>query len=549
MYLRPRSLGWQATSLFISAIIALPMLFILAALFTANDESWQHIRSNLLSGYLLNTFWLMLQVAIYSSVIGVSTAWLTAVTRFPGQRFFSWALMLPLAAPAYIIAYVYTDLLEFSGPVQSAFRALTGLEAGEYSFPEIRSLNGAAIVISLVLYPYVYLLARVAFLQRSATLFDAARTLGATPSKAFWRIALPSARPAIAGGLALVLMETLADFGVVDYFGVPTFSTGIFRTWFALGEKAAAMKLAAMMFFFVIILVFLEKYNRKDVQSSALARDAALNPIQLKSWQGMLAAFTCLLPVLFGSLIPIFILIKLAITKGDPMLGFKFNGFVFNSLKVAIIATCIAVIVAILLSYAQQRSKNKLTQASTQLATLGYALPGAMLAVGLLAPVSQFDRWLAEFFETTFNWRSGLLLTGTITVLVYAYVVRFLTVAFNTTNSGLERIPKIYTQAARSLGAKPWRVIKNIHLPMMYRSIIAASILVFVDTIRELPATLLLRPFNFETLATRAYRLASDERLAEASTACLSIVIIGLIPVLFLNRLSNKSKKKSSKAE
>jgi len=549
MYLRPRSLGWQATSLFISAIIALPMLFILAALFTANDESWQHIRSNLLSGYLLNTFWLMLQVAIYSSVIGVSTAWLTAVTRFPGQRFFSWALMLPLAAPAYIIAYVYTDLLEFSGPVQSAFRALTGLEAGEYSFPEIRSLNGAAIVISLVLYPYVYLLARVAFLQRSATLFDAARTLGATPSKAFWRIALPSARPAIAGGLALVLMETLADFGVVDYFGVPTFSTGIFRTWFALGEKAAAMKLAAMMFFFVIILVFLEKYNRKDVQSSALARDAALNPIQLKSWQGMLAAFTCLLPVLFGSLIPIFILIKLAITKGDPMLGFKFNGFVFNSLKVAIIATCIAVIVAILLSYAQQRSKNKLTQASTQLATLGYALPGAMLAVGLLAPVSQFDRWLAEFFETTFNWRSGLLLTGTITVLVYAYVVRFLTVAFNTTNSGLERIPKIYTQAARSLGAKPWRVIKNIHLPMMYRSIIAASILVFVDTIRELPATLLLRPFNFETLATRAYRLASDERLAEASTACLSIVIIGLIPVLFLNRLSNKSKKNSSKAE
>ncbi len=534
--------SWLMTSGLISLLIAVPMLFVLLSLLGPADSAWEHIRSTILPGYLTNTGLLMLQVAIYSMIIGVSCAWLTAATEFPGRKLFAWALMLPLAAPAYIVAYVYTDLLEFSGPVQTVLRAVTGLQAGEYVFPQIRSLGGAAVVMSLVLYPYVYLLARVAFIQRSSTLFDAARTLGATPSKAFFRIALPSARPAIAAGLALVLMETLADFGVVDYFGVPTFSTGIFRTWFAMGEKAAAMKLAAVMFCFVIVLVVLEKLNRNKVDHSAYARDGSLKRIPLSGWRAVLAFVVCSLPIILGCLLPLGVLAGFAISTGDPMLGSSFSVFATNSVKVAMIATVIAVAVALLLTYAQHIAPSRATNTSIQIATLGYALPGAMLAVGLLTPVSQLDRWLAEFFETRFDWRTGLILTGTITTLVYAYVVRFLTVAYNTTSSGLEQIPTIFDETARSLGASPLRFIRTIHLPLMRNSIITAGILVFVDTMRELPATLLLRPFNFETLATRVYRLASDERLAEASTAAIAIVLIGLIPVLFLNRLTDKNK-------
>ena len=534
------SYGWQLSSLLISALIAVPMVFIIISLFSGADPAWTHLKETILPSYIGNTVLLMAQVALYSTIIGVSTAWLTAATQFPGRKFFSWALMLPLAAPAYIVAYVYTDLLDFSGPVQTAFRAVTGYEAGDYMFPQIRSLTGAALMLSLVLYPYVYMLARASFVQRSATLFDAARTLGARPLKAFFKIALPAARPAIAAGLALVLMETLADFGVVEYFGVPTFSTGIFRTWFAMGEKMAAMKLAAVMFIIVAFLVVLEKWSRKGTTQSAHARDAAMNRARLKGMQAVGAVLICALPVLLGCVIPLAVLGNLAITVGDPKLGYDFSDFTINSVSVAGMAVGVALVAALMLTYAQRIAPTKTTAGAIQISTLGYALPGAMLAIGLLAPLSQLDRWLAEFFETTFDWRSGLLLTGTVTTLVYAYVVRFLTVAYNTTSSGLEQIPPIYDQAARSLGAKPFRLVKEIHFPLMQRSVVAAGILIFVDTMRELPATLLLRPFNFETLATRVYRLAGDERLAEASTAAIAIVLIGLIPVLTLNKLTDR---------
>ncbi len=535
--------AWGLVSALVSALIAVPMVFVLLSLLDPSDAAWVHICTTILPGYLSNTVLLMLQVAIYTLIIGVGTAWLTAATEFPGRKLFAWALMLPLAAPAYIVAYVYTDLLEFSGPIQSTLRALTGWQAGDYAFPQIRSLTGAAIVMSLVLYPYVYLLARVAFTQHSATLFDAARTLGATPAKAFFRIALPCARPAIAAGVALVLMETLADFGVVDYFAVPTFSTGIFRTWFAMGEKAAAMKLAAIMFCFVIVLITLEKRSRTKIDHSAYAGDSAGQRLSLSGWRALLAFLACMLPIVLGCLLPLGILTKLAITAGDPMLGNGFAVFAANSVKVAGAATVVAVIIALLLTYAQHLVPTRATGITIQIATLGYALPGAMLAVGLLSPISQVDRWLAEFLETNFDWRTGLILTGTVITLIYAYVVRYLTVAYNSTSSGLERIPRIFGEVSRSLGASPRRVITAIHLPLMRRSIIVAAILVFVDSMRELPATLLLRPFNFETLATRVYRLASDERLAEASTAAITIVLIGLIPVLFLNRLADKNQR------
>lgn len=529
---------WLLASVFISALAAVPMLFIVLAVFTPGNSEWEHLRATLLVDYISNTTLLMVLVALGTALIGISTAWLTAATDFPGRKIFSWALVLPLAAPAYIVAYVYTDLLAFSGPVQTLFRELTGLQAGEYRFPQIRSLPGAALVICLVLYPYVYLLLRVAFLQRSATLFDAARTLGASPLRAFWRIAMPAARPALIGGLALVMMETLADFGVVDYFAVPTFSTGIFRTWFALGNMAAAIKLTAFMFVLVLTLVVLEKRSRRDIGAQSFSGDAQPVRIQLHGTKALFACLVCALPVLLGALIPIGVLLKFAFTHGDPLLGDGFTEFVGNSVEVALLATVIAVAIALLLTYARHIAASKVVEVSVLIATLGYALPGAMLAIGLFAPVSQLDRWLTGIAQAQFGWQGGLLLTGGVSILVYAYVVRFLTVAYNTTSSGLAQIPAVYGQAARSLGASPNRVIKTIQLPLMLRSIAVAAILVFVDTMRELPATLLLRPFDFETLATRVYRLASDERLAEASTASLIIVLVGLVPVLFLHKFT-----------
>ena len=512
------------------------MVAVLLSLFAASETEWPHIRDVLLPEYLQNTFLLMLQVGVLCLVIGVGTAWLTAAMAFPGRRWFTWALTLPLAMPAYIVAYVYTDLLEFSGPVQSGIRDLFQLEPDAIEFPEIRSLPGAALIMSLSLYPYVYLLARVAFLQRSVRLFDAARTLGASPWRAFFRIALPAARVSIAGGLSLVLMETLADFGVVEYFGVPTFSTGIFRTWFASGEKIAAMKLAAVMFIFVIVLVVSEKWLRSAGRPSAIETESNDRRPSLRGARALIASLACLTPITLGCLVPIAVLLRLAWIEGDPLLGEEFLTFMKNSVLVAVLASATAVIAALLLTYAQHFAAHWTTAISIEVATLGYALPGTMLAVGLLQPLSSLDHGLAEFFDAQFQWRTGLIITGTVVVLIYAYVTRFLTVAYNTTSSGIAGIPMAYSEAARCLGAASWQVIGRIQLPLMRRAVMTALLLVFVDTMRELPATLLLRPFNFETLATRVYRLAADERLGEASTAALTIVLLGLVPVLLLNR-------------
>ncbi len=535
-----RNIVWWLPTLIVAGLIAIPMVSVLWSLTQPDDTGWNHIRETLLAEYLINTASLMLQVGGYTLVLGVGTAWLTAATRFPGSRVFSWALMLPMAAPAYIVAYVYTDLLSFSGPVQTLFREGLNLGPEIFEFPEIRSLPGAALVISIVLYPYVYLLTRVAFLQSSVTLFDAARTLGSSPGKAFFRIALPAARPAIVGGLSLVLMETLADFGVVDYFGVPTFATGIFRTWFASGEKLAATKLAAVLFLFVIALVVLEKSSRNSEEAPATGIDGKTRKLRLRGLNAVLAFSACALPVGLGCIIPLYRLCNFAWEVGDPLWGEQFIDFAFNTIQVALLAAIFAVVAALQLNTTRRLAATKATRLATGLATLGYALPGTMLAVGLLSPLSQVDRQLTEFSESYFGWSGGLILSGTIALLVYAYITRFLTVAYNATDSGMSQIPSSYYEAARTMGAAPFRVIAKIQLPLLRRSIVTALLLVFVDTMRELPATLLLRPFNFETLATRVYRLAGDERLAEASTAALCIVALGLLPVLLVTRQSRQ---------
>ncbi len=529
---------WTATAVCIALLAAVPILTILAYVFVPSDPAWAHLFQTNLGPYTLNTLILMISVAILAALIGVSTAWIVATTDIWGRATFRWLLILPLAAPAYVVAYMYTDILSFSGPVQTWLRSTFDLLPGEYWFPPVRSLAGAAILLALVLYPYVYLLAFNAFSNQTAAQFEAARMLGKTPTQAFFRVALPGARPAIAGGLALVLMETLADFGVVDYFAIPTLSTGIFRTWFAMGEKTAALKLAGVMLLVVTILVVFEYSNRKTRLDSGGRGERQRQRIILSPWQNVVAVLICALPVLAGFAIPVGVLIAYSIAGGDQLLGRGFFVFAQNSITLAITVALIATAIAFFLAYVQRRISTKAIKASVQISTLGYALPGTLLAVGLLGPVGSLDRSLTQFVSTWLGWDGGLILTGTTLLLVYACVVRFLTVSFNSVAGGLANISPAMEEAARSLGSRPLDVARRIYLPLLRPSFIAAALLVFVDVMRELPATLILRPFNFETLATRVYRLASDERLTEASTSALVIVLVGLIPVVLLNRLN-----------
>ena len=523
---------WSLGTLLVAVPVALPLIVVLLAIPGAG-ESWDHLWETVFAEYLINTLALLAVVGLVVTLLGVGSAWLVATRDFPGRACLGIALMLPLACPAYVVGYVYAELFEFAGPAQSALRAVTGWQGGEYSFPPIRSLVGAGLVLGIVLYPYVYLLTRATFRTQSRVLGEAARTLGASPWQTFWRVALPVARPAIAGGVALALMETAADFGVVEYFGVPTFTAGIFRTWYALGEHDAALRLAGWLFVVVAVLVLVEHFARRGAQANPVSRNQSAVLERASGWHGWLMTCLCLVPVTLGFFLPAGVLITLHLETGDPLFGRSFADFVRNTLVVGMAAAAIACLGALWLAYAARVGGGWPQQASLRLATLGYALPGTVLGVGLLVPLTALDRVLASGMEGA-GMTPKMLLTGSAAALVFAYVARFMTVAFNSTQAGLLQIHPHIDEAARMLGAGPFRVLRQIHVPLLRPALLTGLLLVFIDVVKELPATLILRPFNFETLATRVYRLASDERLAEASTAALVIVAIGLIPTLLL---------------
>lgn len=547
---RAEGVGWTLAALALAALAGVPLAAIAAAALglglggETGGRAIGDIAASVLPTYIANTAALMLLAGGFAGITGTLCAWLVAATRFPGRRVLGWALVLPLALPAYLAAYVYADMLGFAGPVQSALRSFAGLGADDYWFPDIRSLGGGALVLGLVLYPYVYLLARTAFTTQSLTQFRAARSLGAPPLRAFWRVALPAARPAIAGGLALVLMEVLADFGVAEYFAIPTFSTGIFRSWLAMGDKAAALKLSAVMLIFVIALVAWEARTRRgrtDSRDGLAARGADAEPLVHLSPRGKaLACAACALPVLLGFVLPAAYLVSLAMTPAAQAAAGEIATYISGSLRLGLAAAMLCAAAALLLAFARARTTSPVTAGAIRVATLGYALPGALLAVGLLAPLGSLDVTLTRFARDSLGWSGGLLLTGTSAVLIYALSVRFLTVAYNSVSGGLARIPPGLDAAARSLGAAPSRVLARIYAPLLAPSLAGAAALVFIDTLRELPATLILRPFNLETLATRTYRLASDERLVEAAIPALILLATGLLPVLVLNRLGKR---------
>lgn len=525
------------------AVVGLPVLSVFASFVDvgAAADTLRHLAATVIPGALVETFLLGSGVIVGVLVVGSATAWLVASCEFPGRRWFEWALLLPLAMPAFIVAYAYTDALQYAGPLQSALRASFGWARGDYWFPEIRSIAGAALVFTFVLYPYVYLLARTAFMARTAAMIDAARSLGMTPWNTWWHVNLPLARPAIAAGVLLALMETLADYGAAAYFGLQTFTTSIYRAWFALGDRLAASQLAAVLLVIVLAIFAFEVQARGRARfftPTASQRPAVRTP--LSGARAAAAFVACLLPLLLGFVVPVVLLVRLLLPAWGGVDWPRYVQWLTNTLSIGIAGAVVAIIAVLGLAYAARAvhrgAPGLLVKVAVRVMSLGYAVPGAVIAVGILVPLAAFDNRLDGFSRSLFGTGPGLLLTGSVFALLYGYLVRYFAVAYQAVDAGLARITPSIDASARSLGATPFDVFVRVHFPMLAPSVLAAALLVFVDVMKELPATLVLRPFNFDTLAVIAFQLASDERLGEAALPALTIVAIGVVPVALLSR-------------
>nr|WP_255537844.1 iron ABC transporter permease [Motiliproteus sp. SC1-56] len=480
----------------------------------------------------------MVGVGAGSVLLGVATAWLVTMCRFPGQRWFEWALLLPFAVPAYVVAYVYTDLLEYAGPVQETLRAYFGWQtARDYWFPEIRSLGGAILMFTLVLYPYVYMLARAAFLEQSMSIQAASRTLGCTPWQSFLRVSLPMARPAIAVGLSLVSMETINDFGTVDYFAVRSLTAGIYDTWLNMGNLGGAAQIASLMLVFVVLLITLERLGRaRQRHFSAPDRFNTLLTFRLHGWRAAGAWLVCALPLAAGFLVPVWVLGRYAWINLASSWTPEFAAIARNSFVLSATAALIACALGLVLSYGKRLYPTRGVSLMGRLSSLGYAMPGAVLAIGVIVPFAAFDNSLDQLMDNLFGISTGLLLSGTLFAVVFAYVVRFLAVANGAVESSLAKVTPTMDMAARSLGYNSLQTLFHVHLPQIRGGLLTGALIVFVDCMKELPATLILRPFNFDTLATHVYQYASDEMLEASALGALMIVAVGIIPVIVLSR-------------
>jgi iron(III) transport system permease protein len=529
---------WVLVTLIAAIVISVPLLVVMGSLTGDAGAHWQHILTNLVPEYTKNTLLLLLGVSVLIFVLGVSTAYLVTTHSFPGRRFFEWALILPIAIPGYIAGFTYAGMLDYTSPLYTFFRNSFGINTGQYFLFDMLSLPGAVFIFSFTLYPYVYLITRAYLLQQSSTLTEVSASLGRSPFYTFTRVIIPVARPAIAAGVSLALMEVLNDYGLVKYYGVDTFTTGIFTAWFAFGSIGAALRLSALMLIFVIVLIFLERFQRRKMQFTS---DRTERPVLRRQAKGALAwlfAAACLIPLLFGFLIPFTKLIYWTVKVLPDTIAGDFWILLGNSFFLALLAALFVVIIAVILAYSRRIYPLPVIKSSVRMATLGYALPGAVVAVGLLATFLWFEH------RTNMLFGSGLqmALTGTWFALVFAYVVRYMAVGFNGIESGLQKIPVSLDRASRSLGRSKLKTLLLVNLPLLKGPLVAGALLVFIDVLKELPLTLILRPFNFDTLAIRSFEYASDERIAEAAPAAVIIVLTGLLPVILLNKLLNRQK-------
>jgi len=513
------------------------MVAVLIAALTGGVDTVATLMETVLPRYAFNTIALVVLVALGAFFIGVGAAWLVTMTRFPGVRLFEIALVLPLAFPAYVLAYAYTHVLDHPGIVQTTLRDVMDWGPRDYWFPEIRSLGGAATMLILVLYPSVYLLTRAAFLQQSATAFLAARALGKTAFQSFFRVSLPMARPAIAGGVLLAIMETIADFGTVAYFGVQTLATGIYTSWFSLFDRAAAAQLALCLLALALLIATLERYQRGEAKYHETGkRQHSMPAMELTGWRAALAMTLCGVPVVFGCVLPIVVLFEMGLGSEQNLLSKRYIGFIQNSITLAGAAAILTVCAAVAIGFYQRLRPGKASATAGYAARLGYAVPGGVIAVGLIVPFAAFDNALDAWMRATFDYSTGLLITGSIWLLVGAYMVRFLAAALGAYEGGQSTVHANMDAAARSLGQTPMGTLRRVHLPILTPSLLTALLIVFVDVMKELPATLIMRPFNYDTLAVQAYRLASDERLEGAAVPSLVIVSVGLLPVILICR-------------
>ena len=531
------------TALVVAVLVLFPVFGVLAHLVTGSTtDVLRHLLDTVLVEAVLTSLGLGLLVTIGAILVGTGAAWLVTQYEFPGRRWLTWALMLPLAMPAFVAAYAYTDWLQFSGPLQSALRRSFGWGPRDYWFPEIRSVHGAAALFVAVLYPYVYALARPAFIERSPNLVDAARTLGCTPRAVFWRVALPLARPAMIGGGMLALMETLSDYGAVAYFGLPTFTQSLYNAWFNLGDRPAAAQLAGALLLTVAVVVFVERRARGERRfATTTTSHGAQARVPLRGWAALRTTLLCLLPLLAGFVLPALLLVRLHLQLEDAPRWDAYWQWLGNSLLAGALTAGAAVVLALLIAYAGRLQPHPAVRFANGLAGLGYALPGSVIAVGVLVPLARLDNTIDAWMRSHFDVSTGLLLTGSLAALVYAYLVRYLAVAYHGIDAGLTRITPSMDLSARSLGATPAETLLRVHAPLLTRSALAAAVLVFVDAMKELPATLVLRPFNFDTLAVVAHNFAKDERLAEAALPALTIVLVGLLPALLLSRTTDRA--------
>ncbi len=521
---------WIISAGLVALLVATPILVVLASLLTPSFEIWAHLWKTQLLELIWNTLRLISGVGLGVLILGTGLAWLVTMYRFPGRGIFEWLLILPLAIPAYVIGFVFLAIFDYAGPVQTSLRGWFG--PGVW-FPEVASYGGVTVVMTLVLYPYVYMLARAAFMEQAAGTMEAARSLGASPLAVFWKVALPLARPSIAAGLAFALMEALADFGTVAIYGYSTFTVAIFRVWYGLFDRAAATELASILMMFALGLYMMERMARG--QARFFQTEGTVRPTlakRLSGWRAWAATGVVSLVLGVAFVLPVFQLLVWVVGSADY--DTRYHEYLITTLMLGGVTALLAVAIAVIVAYGLRMSRNRVIPALARIASMGYALPGSVIAVGVLVPLAFLDRSVDGFLRATFGVSSGLLLTGTMGALIFAYLVRFLAVSFHTVEASLVKVTPNMDMAGRSLGVGKGGVLWRIHLPLIRGGLSSAALLVFVDVMKEMPATLLLRPFGYDTLAVRVWQLTSESFWEAAALPALTIVAAGIVPVILL---------------
>jgi iron(III) transport system permease protein len=535
---KKHKLAFAIAALLVALPLALPVFSIVALAFMPGDNAWPHLLATVLPHYVAQTFMLLAGVGILTFVIGVTLAWLLTLHDFPGSATLRWLALLPLAMPGYIVSYTYVDFFTYAGPLQSLLRnVLDWKKPTDYYFPDIRSIGGAILVLTFVLYPYVYISARAAFLKQSMAQIDVARTLGKSPWQVFVGIVLPQARPAIVVGLTLVLMECLNDIAAVGFFGVQTLTLGIYSTWLGQGNLGGAAQLSFVILLVVAALLGFERYSRKRDQFLHHAQKPT--PIvrqRLSGFRGWLASTVIIIPAVFGFFLPAILLCGQARKHFDAIFSLPFANALKHSILLAMFACVLTLLAGMILAYANRLTESKPIRILTIFATIGYAIPGTVLGIGLLVSLGHFDNWLDASMRQYFGVSTGLLLSGTSVALTLSYMARFLIMAFGSLESGLHKITPNVDAVARTLGRRPWRIFNDIHIPQLRPALMGGALLVFVDAMKELPATLILRPFDFDTLSTHVFTLASLDRVEDSAVPALAIVLAGLLPVILLSK-------------